>query len=104
MTPLRLSFLAVLALAPAADARAAAPPSYARDVRPFFARYCIECHSGTEPDGELNLETYKGLVAGGTHGPVLAPGKPDDSRMVRMVEGKKGPRMPPKKARQPKPQ
>lgn len=98
----RLFCLTVFALVP--TGLQAAPPSYAKDVRPFFARYCIECHSGTDPDGELNLETYKSLVAGGTHGPVLTPGKPDASRIVRMVEGKKGPRMPPKKARQPKPE
>lgn len=79
----------------------AAPPTYAREVRPFFARWCMECHSGAEPQGGLNLENFKGLMAGGDHGPVLAPGKADASRIVRMVEGKARPAMPPRRARQP---
>jgi hypothetical protein len=90
----------VLAL-PAASAE---PPSYAKQVRPFLARYCLECHAGQEPEGGLNLETRISLLAGGDHGPVLTPGKADDSRIVRMVEGKSRPFMPPKKARQPKPE
>ncbi len=71
-------------------------------MKPFFARYCIECHSGEDPDGSLNLETFKGLGEGGAHGPVFLAGKADVSRIVRMVEGKTKPSMPPKKKPQPK--
>lgn len=85
-----------------ASASAEQLPSFARDVRPFLTRYCLECHFGKEPDGGLNLETYKSLLAGGDHGPVLVAGKPDASRLVRMVEGKSRPVMPPKNAKQPK--
>ncbi len=70
-------------------------------MRPFLARYCLECHGGKDPEGGLNLEIYKGLKEGGDHGPVLTPGKADTSRIVRMVEGKTKPSMPPKKAKQP---
>jgi WD40 repeat protein len=77
---------------------------YSRQVRPFFEKYCVECHAGQDPDGGLSLESYKGLLAGGDHGKVLVPGKPDQSRLIRMVEGKTNPRMPPKKATQPKPE
>src|SRR5690349_1267193 len=104
MTVTRLSLLAALLAALAPGAARAAPPSYARDVKPFLARYCLECHAGGDPEGGLNLETFKGLADGGDHGAVLTPGKPDASRVVRMVEGKTGPRMPPKKARQPRPE
>src|SRR2546421_106754 len=74
-------------------------PSYARQVKPFFAKYCVECHPANDPDGGLNLTTYKSLLAGGDHGPVLIAGKPDASRIVRMVEGKSRPFMPPKTAK-----
>ena len=92
--------LLVLLLASVASAEEA--PSYAKQIRPFLGRYCVECHPGNDPDGGLSLDTYKGLMAGGDHGAVLVPGKPDLSRLVGMVEGKTGPRMPPKKAKQPK--
>ena len=46
--------LLLVATAPAA---ADDPPSYARQVRPFLAKYCSECHSGEHPKAGLNLET-----------------------------------------------
>jgi WD40 repeat protein len=105
MISLRSSSLAVLLiLAAAGPVPAQQAPSYARQIRPFLTRYCLECHNGTDTEGGLNLETYRGLLAGGDHGPVLSPGKADASRLVRMVEGKGRPAMPPKKAKQPRPE
>jgi WD40 repeat protein len=97
----RLSLFAALLLT--AGLPAAEPPSYSRQVRSFFARYCVECHNAKEEKGGLNLETYAAILAGGDHGPVLTPGKAAESRIVRMVEGTSKPSMPPKKARQPGP-
>jgi WD40 repeat protein len=75
------------------------PPSYGRDVRPFLTKYCLECHNSKDAKGGLDLETYKGLRAGGDNGEVLTPGRADASRLVLRVEGKEKPTMPPKKAR-----
>jgi WD40 repeat protein len=81
------------------------PASYAKDVRPFLARYCLECHNAKSLKGGLDLETFKGLQAGSDNGPVLVPGKPDGSPLVLLAEGKKSPRMPPQKAqRHPRPE
>jgi hypothetical protein len=82
--------------------RADQPPSYARQVKPFIARYCLECHSGEEPRGKLSLENVKAMLKGGGNGVVLIPGKPDVSWIVTQVEHKRKPFMPPKKERQPK--
>jgi WD40 repeat protein len=92
-----------IALAFAGPLAAQQPPSYARDVKPFFARYCLECHAGDKPKGDLSLETYKGLTEGGKSGSVMVPGKAEESRLVLLVEGKDKPPMPPKTAKQPKP-
>jgi WD40 repeat protein len=75
------------------------PPSYARDVRPFLTKFCLECHNSKEAEGGLDLETYKGLLAGGDKGGDLTPGRPDASRIVLRSEGKEKPKMPPRKAR-----
>jgi hypothetical protein len=80
---------------------AAEVPSWSRQVRPFLARYCLECHNAKEAKGGLNLETYPSLRAGGDDGPVLVPGKADDSLLVRLVEHRQTPPMPPRKAAQP---
>jgi WD40 repeat protein len=103
-TARRAVLLAALAFSPlaAAPAHAQPAPSYARQIKPLLARYCLECHNAGEPNGGLNLESYQSLREGGKHGPVVKPGKPDESRLVLLPEGKDKPPMPPKKARQPK--
>ncbi|HEV3256974.1 MAG TPA: c-type cytochrome domain-containing protein, partial [Gemmataceae bacterium] len=99
----KLAILTTLALMLAGPRLSAQqPPSYAKHIKPFFARYCLECHNSDKLKGELNLETYKSLEAGGKKGAEFAPGKPNQSRMVLMVEGKRK-RMPPKTAKQPMP-
>jgi WD40 repeat protein len=96
--------LLVLLLA-SAPASAAETPSYSKQIRPFFSRYCLECHSAKEGEGGLNLESYAAMLEGGKHGPVFVAGKADESRIVGMVEGKIKPFMPPKKAsRRPSPE
>lgn len=75
--------------------------SYSKQISPFFARYCVECHNAKEAKGDLNLESYKALMAGGVRGAAVVPGRPDESRLVRMIEGKQKPVMPPAKAKQP---
>src|SRR5262245_53367849 len=94
--------LALLALTPWAGAQQ--PPSYARDVRPFLVKYCLECHNSKSAKAGLDLETYKALRKGSDGGEVLVPGKPDESPLVLLAEGKDKPKMPPKEAkRHPKP-
>jgi WD40 repeat protein len=74
-------------------------PSYAKHVRPFLAKYCLECHNAKNAKLGLNLETFKAIVEGSEGGPVLTPGKPDMSRIVHLVEGTDKPPMPPKDAK-----
>src|SRR5262249_53348261 len=69
----------------AAGGRAAAAPSFTQDVQPFLAKYCADCHGGSKPKAGVNLE-YKGLLSGGRR-KMVVPGKPDDSPLVRVLEG-----------------
>jgi hypothetical protein len=85
-------------------AHAQQQPSFARQVKPFLAKYCLECHNAAKLKGSLNLETYAMLVEGGKSGSPLVAGKPDESLLVLLPEGKQKPAMPPKSARQPKPE
>ena len=95
-----LTVLFVL-LAPTSLPAADPAPSYGNQVKPFLARFCLECHSGERPKGDLNLETVKAMLDGGKSGPAVVPGKPDESPLVLHVEGKEKPPMPPPKAKQP---
>jgi WD40 repeat protein len=100
---LYLLLVAGLAALPSSRLSAQEPPRYHRDIKPFFAKYCIECHNADKLKGGLNLESYQSLGEGDENGPVLVPHKPDSSRIVLVVEGRAAPAMPPLKARQPKP-
>jgi hypothetical protein len=92
-----LSALAVVAIPPALSAQE--PVSYAKHVRPFLAKYCLECHNAKSAKAGLSLETVQAIREGSDGGSVLEPGKPDDSRIVLLVEGKDKPPMPPKDAK-----
>jgi hypothetical protein len=49
------------------------------------------------------MESFKTLMEGGGRGAAIVPGNPDKSPLVLQIEGKTKPFMPPKKAKQPKP-
>ena len=40
---------------------------------------CQKCHGPIKPKGKLNLSSARSLVRGGESGPVIVPGKPDES-------------------------
>ena len=60
---------------------------FEKKIRPLFAKHCYECHSGAtaEDNGHLALDGRTGLMAGGSRGPLLTPGKPDESLLMTAV-------------------
>lgn len=56
-------------------------------IRPLLADRCYECHSGAseELQGGLRLDHGTALRSGGDSGPAVAPGKPDESLLIRAV-------------------
>jgi WD40 repeat protein len=74
--------------------QAAAAPTYAGQVLPILQQKCLACHSGAAKMGGLVMASYDTLMKGGAHGREIVPGKSEESRLVLMLEGKIGPRMP----------
>jgi WD40 repeat protein/mono/diheme cytochrome c family protein len=70
----------------------AAAPAY-EDVAKIFEERCFGCHSENVRMGSLNLETYEGLMQGGTT-KVVVPGKSNESRLYLLISGKAMPSMP----------
>ena len=81
---LALGFLSLSFVSPVAGAE---PPSYAKDIKPFLAKYCFECHNGPKAKAELDLSTYQGFLKGGISYPGFVPGKQNESFSVTLVEG-----------------
>jgi len=86
----------LLVLAPLAAA--AAPVDFAHEVVPVLRKHCAECHTGEKKKGGLSMNTLAELLEGGENGPVLVPGKPDESKLVTVVvaPADSEERMPPK--------
>jgi mono/diheme cytochrome c family protein len=90
----RVALLALLvALSVLTWAAAQEPPSFA-DVAVILEARCTMCHGGARPVLELQLESFEGLMAGSARGPVVVPGDPDASELVRRLRGESQPRMP----------
>jgi WD40 repeat protein len=68
---------------------------YARDVAPIFRKYCLGCHNAQEAQGGLVLESHSRVLRGGEHGAIVVAGKPSESRLIRVLERKAEPAMPP---------
>lgn len=84
---------AVLALAPlllsgGAGAQDAAP------VARLLAARCVLCHQGEAAPLGLRLDSLDALLAGSRNGPVVKPGDPAGSELVRRLRGQSQPRMP----------
>jgi cytochrome c len=67
------------------DADAAKPEFYQKSVRPIFVSNCFRCHAGMNRRGGLSLSTRAGILKGGKDGPVIAPGDPAKSMLVRLI-------------------
>src|SRR4051812_46358530 len=94
-----VAFVALLGTA--GFAAAADAPSYSKDVKPFFNKYCMECHNNKQAKSGYSVETFDRLTKSGKKGALVVPEKADDSMALRAMAGK-GKQMPPRKAEQPK--
>jgi hypothetical protein len=82
-----------------ADAEVAPGPAVAkldfdRTVAPLVAARCLECHSGTEPEGGLNLSARESVLTGGDSGPAVVPGNAGESLLWQRIQDEE---MPPEK-------
>ncbi len=81
----RLLFLLSFTLALAAQTPDSA--FFESKIRPVLTTKCYGCHASTlkAPMGGLALDTKAGLLKGGDSGPILTPGKPDQSRLLEAL-------------------
>ena len=93
------AFILALLLMLPVGIRAATPPpatSYA-DVHAIIAKNCLACHDEKDAEGDLVLESYTTLMAGGEAGKAIIPGNSQDSPLVQQIEHRVKPFMPPPK-------
>jgi len=64
------------------------------NIRPVLVSKCYTCHTQAA-NGGLRLDSREALLKGGSHGPVVMPGKPDESKLLAAVRQDGGLKMPP---------
>ena len=60
------------------------------EVRMVLAHNCYKCHSGAKIEGELRLDEKAYAFEGGENGPVIIPGNPSESELIRRINLRKG--------------
>lgn len=58
---------------------------FERRIRPILASRCYKCHVGAKREGELQVDTREHLLAGGTRGPAIVPGRSQESLLITAV-------------------
>ncbi len=72
--------------------------SFVEDIAPIIVRNCLRCHGARNPRSGFSMATYNSMLKGGERGDDVVPGKPDESLLVLLLQGKEEPRMPPNRA------
>jgi hypothetical protein len=60
---------------------------FEKKIRPVLAEHCYKCHAVTAEKvrGELFLDSRAGVRRGGANGPIIVPGRPEKSRLIRAL-------------------
>lgn len=72
-------------------------PALHRAAQEVLDRNCVKCHGPLEQNAGLRLDTAEGVWKGGDDGPIAVAGKPDASKLIRVLAAESDPHMPPKK-------
>lgn len=77
---LAVAFFAVPTLAFGSD------ELFETQVRPLLAKRCFECHGEKKQQGEVRLDLRAIVIGGeGPAGPLVVPGKPEESRILQVI-------------------
>lgn len=74
-----------LALAPHPGSAAEAKVDFIHQVWPILKDSCLECHGSEKQKGKLRLDHRTEAFKGGKNGPVIQPGKAEESALYRRL-------------------
>jgi hypothetical protein len=60
---------------------------YLKDVQPILEKNCYSCHGASAQMSALRLDSRQAILAGGTNGKIVVPGKSADSTLYKRVAG-----------------
>src|SRR4051812_7765410 len=87
--------LALSRTAPATDDPQEGVAFFESKIRPVLVESCYKCHGPEKQKGQLRLDSKEAMLKGGETGPVLVPGKANDSLILAALRHQDGLKMPP---------
>ena len=93
-----LLFVSLAAVVTADDQTAEQATFFEQRIRPVLVESCYECHQGdvTDVEAGLQIDSREGLLRGGTRGPAMVVGKPEESLLMLAINHADQLNMPPK--------
>src|SRR5688500_14313740 len=58
---------------------------FEKKIRPILVENCHRCHGEKKQNGNLRLDAFAHVLAGGDSGPALSPGKPKESLLIEAI-------------------
>src|SRR6187455_1927329 len=94
-----IGLVAIVASTSSGQAPKPAKVEFNRDIRPILSDTCFACHGPDQNQRKADFRLDQAESARGDRGGyfALAPGKPDQSELLRRITAKDGKRMPPAK-------
>jgi WD40 repeat protein len=80
---------------PIAEIKHEGDVDFEKEILPIFRRNCLACHSATEAQSDLVLESPQAILKGGSTGPAVVAGKSGESLLLALAALQKEPHMPP---------
>lgn len=89
-------YFLMFAAPPSASAQQPKPVSFINDVAPILKENCFACHDPKKKSGKYDMTSFEKILAGGSNGEPLSPGKPEQSEFHALIVSKDQRRMPPR--------
>ncbi|MEZ6055082.1 MAG: c-type cytochrome domain-containing protein [Planctomycetaceae bacterium] len=77
------------------DPQLGRPVDFYMDLFPILESKCMACHNVKTKEGDLVLEGVDAILKGGSSGPAVVAGKPDESYLFTLASRSDEPAMPP---------
>lgn len=59
---------------------------FEKQVRPVLAEQCYKCHGPEKQKGALRMDSRAAILKGTDDGPIVVPGKPEDSELIKSIK------------------
>ena len=69
---------------------------FEKQIRPILAEQCYKCHGAEKQKAALRVDSRAAILKGTDEGPVIVPGKPEESEFIKSLRHTGNSKMPEK--------